>query len=59
MIPTQTEEQETRNKRDELQAKLQEAIRRYASATEIRQLEQKIQEQTKKLEAFSQRSKVG
>ena len=58
-MDTLTEEQETRKKREELQAKLQEAIRRYASATEVRQIEQKIQEANQKLEAFSQRSKTG
>jgi hypothetical protein len=59
MMPESTtkEEREDLKKRQELQAKLQEAIRRSAPSSEMRRIENQIEELNKKLESYSVRIK--
>ena len=46
------EETDAMKKRDELQGKLQEAIRNYASASEVKEIERQLKEQAEKLNAI-------
>ncbi len=59
MIPEPTSQQELddREKRTELQTKLQEAVRRSASSTEIRKIEEQIGEVNRRLESYAARVK--
>ncbi len=54
---TSLEEREDLKKRVELQTKLQEAIRRSAPDSEIRRIQQQIEELNRKLEAYAHRTK--
>jgi uncharacterized protein YeeX (DUF496 family) len=59
MIPqtSSKEEMDDFKKRQELQSKLQEAIRRSASASEMRKIEEQIEELNKRLDSYSVRVK--
>lgn len=59
MMPEATtkEEREDLKKRQELQAKLQEAIRRSAPISEMRRIENQIEELNRKLESYTVRIK--
>jgi uncharacterized protein YeeX (DUF496 family) len=59
MIPqtSSKEEQDDLKKRQELQSKLQEAIRRSASASEMRKIEQQIEDLNKRLDSYAVRVK--
>lgn len=50
---TAQQEREDLKKRQELQSKLQEAVRRSASESELRKIQQQIEELNRKLESYA------
>jgi hypothetical protein len=56
--PTSKEEQEDLKKRRDLQAKLQEAIRRSAPSSEMRKIQTEIEALNRRLESYAHRDKV-
>jgi hypothetical protein len=54
---TSQEERDDLKKRAQLQTQLQEAVRRSASASEVRRIQQQIEELNRKLESYAHRVK--
>lgn len=56
-VTTLREELEALKKRDELQTKLQEAIRNYAPQSELREIERQLKEQSERLDVIMEKSR--